>query len=416
MKVAVVYQYYQGHSSPGHSLVYELTQHLADQGHKVTVVSGETGYMQRDQPVLPWYKRLIRRERDGAVEIIRTYTYSELHRSYLGRLISFISFSLTAPIGLLRVPRPDVVLASSPPIFPMFSVWLVCKLRGIPLVFEVRDLWPESAIQMGILRNRQLIGIMYWMERLLYDKAARIVTLTQGIHDDIQARGWPAQKLQVITCGIDTQMLFPDKQAGLKIRREHGWDEHRIVLYFGALGEANNLDVIIDAAIHSKDERVLFLLIGDGMKRPHIEKRIAQQQIDNVQVLEPVSKTSARGFINAADVCLVTLQDISLFKGAIPTKLLDYMACGKPVLCGVGGEAAAIVNIAEAGINFPPNNSHQLASTLTNLLADQSARERMGANGAQYIRENFDARTGREVMEGLLRKVAEGKHPLNAQP
>ena len=142
MKVAVVYQYYQGHDAPGHSLIYELTQHLAERGHEVSVVAGETGYMRADQPTLPWYRRLLRRERDGAVQIIRTFTYSELHRSYFGRLLSFISFSITAPIGLLRVPKPDVVLASSPPIFPIFSVWLVCKLRRIPLVFEVRDLWP----------------------------------------------------------------------------------------------------------------------------------------------------------------------------------------------------------------------------------------------------------------------------------
>ncbi|BCQ59331.1 Glycosyltransferase involved in cell wall bisynthesis [Pseudomonas sp. NFPP10] len=354
----------------------------------------------------PWYKRLVRREQDGAVEIIRTYTYSELHRSYLGRLISFISFSLTAPIGLMKVSRPDVVLASSPPIFPMLSVWLVCKLRRIPMVFEVRDLWPESAIQMGILSNRQLIGIMYWMERLLYDKAARIVTLTQGIHDDIQARGWPAKKLEVITCGIDTQMLFPDAKAGQAVRQEQGWEGRKIVLYFGALGEANNLDVIIDAAAHSKDEKLLFLLIGDGMKRAHIERRIAQLQIDNVQLLAPVSKSLARGFINSADVCLVTLQDISLFKGAIPTKLLDYMACGKPVLCGVEGEAAAIISAADAGVNFPPNNSRQLASVLATLMKDQALRERMGSNGAQYIQKNFDAIRGRLAMEKLLSKVA----------
>ena len=171
MKVAVVYQYYQGHGAPGHSLVYELTQYLAQQGHSVAVVSGETGYMRRDKPALPWYRRLLRRERNGDVQVVRTYTYSELHKSYLGRLLSFISFSLTCPLGLLGLEKPDVVLASSPPIFPMFPAWLVCKLRGIPFVLEVRDLWPASAVQMGILKNRQLIAIMSWMERLLYDQA-----------------------------------------------------------------------------------------------------------------------------------------------------------------------------------------------------------------------------------------------------
>lgn len=405
MKVAVVYQYYQGHSSPGHSLVYELTQHLAANGHEVTVVSGETGYMRRDRPVLSWYRRLLRREQDGAVQVIRTYTYSELHRSYLGRLLSFISFSLTAPIGLLRAGRPDVVLASSPPIFPMFSVWLVCKLRGIPLVLEVRDLWPESAVQMGILRNRWLIAVMSWMEQLLYDQAERIVTLTRGIRDDIWARGWPAEKLKVITCGIDTQMLYPDPDSGVEIRRLYGWIDHNIVLYFGAMGEANNLDVIIDAAMLCQDQNTLFVLIGDGMRRSHIEKRVAELKLNNVRLLGPAPKDLARAFINSADLCLVTLQDIPLFKGAIPTKLLDYMACGRPVLCGVEGEAAEIVEAADAGVIFSPSSAEQLSNFVTELMADEFRRTDMGLSAAKYIHCNFDAVSSRAAMEELLQDV-----------
>ncbi|WP_080964295.1 MULTISPECIES: glycosyltransferase [Pseudomonas] len=408
MKVAVVYQYYQGHSSPGHSLVYELTQHLAAEGHSVTVVSGQTGYMQRDTPVLPWYRRLILKEKEGLVKIIRTYTYSELHRSYLGRLISFLSFSVTAPFGLLRAERPDVVLASSPPIFPMLPVWVVCKLRGIPLVFEVRDLWPESAVQMGILRNRLLISIMSWMERLLYDKAQRIVTLTQGIRNDIHARGWPASKLEVITCGVDTQMLYPDAEAGSVVRRNFGWEGRNIVLYFGAMGEANNLDVVIDAAVQCQDENTLFLLIGDGMKRPYLEQRIAELNIDNVLILPPVSKHEGRGFINAADVCLVTLKDIPLFRGAIPTKLLDYMACGRPVLCGVEGEAAEIVKDAKAGMVFEPNNGHQLSVIIADLMRNEPLRNKMGQSGAQYVKSNFDAVQSRTAMTALLKAVSVG--------
>ncbi|QLC73636.1 glycosyltransferase family 4 protein [Pseudomonas sp. LPB0260] len=405
MKIAVVYQYYQGHSSPGHSLVYELTQHLAANGHEVTVVSGETGYMRRDKPVLPWYRRLLRWEQDGAVQIIRTYTYSELHCSYLGRLFSFISFSLTAPFGLLKVSRPDVVLASSPPIFPMLSVWLVCKMRGIPMVFEVRDLWPESAVQMGILRNRPLIAVMSWMERLLYNKAERIVTLTHGIRDDIHARGWPAEKLEVITCGIDTQMLYPDVEAGAEIRRMYGWEGRNIVLYFGAMGEANNLDVIIDAAMCCQDRRTLFLLVGDGMRRSHVESRIAALNINNIQLLAPVSKDMARGFINAADLCLVTLQDIPLFKGAIPTKLLDYMACGRPVLCGIGGEAAEIVQAAHAGVIFSPGSGQQLSALVFELMSDEARRLDMGNRAVRYVQDNFDAVSSRAAMTVLLQKV-----------
>ncbi|TLP61138.1 MULTISPECIES: glycosyltransferase family 4 protein [Pseudomonas] len=405
MKIAVVYQYYQGHCAPGHSLVYELTQYLAERGHAVSVVSGETGYMRAEQPKLPWYRRLIRRERDGAVEVVRTYTYSQLHRSYLGRLCSFLSFSLTAPLGLWRIEKPDVVLASSPPIFPMFTVWLVCKIRRIPLVFEVRDLWPESAVQMGILRNRQLIAIMSWMERLLYDQAQRIVTLTQGIHDDIVRRGWPAERLEVITCGVDGQMLYPDPEAGERLRARHGWQNRKIVLYMGAMGEANNLDVLLDAAQLHDHEDVLYLLVGDGMKRTDIQRRIAESGVSNVELWEPVAKRSVRECICAADLCVVTLQDIPLFRGAIPTKLLDYMACGRAVLCGVQGEAAQIVLGAQAGVVCAPSDAGQMASLLADLLQDEQRRQHMGERGAAHVRAHFNAQKCRGKMEKLLEGV-----------
>jgi glycosyltransferase involved in cell wall biosynthesis len=406
MKVVVVYQYYQGHGAPGHSLVYELTQFLAERGHNVTVVSGETGYMQRNMPTLPWYRRIVRRERDGKVKVVRTYTYSELHRSYLGRLLSFISFSLSCPLGLLSVAKPDVVLASSPPIFPMFPAWLICKLRRIPFVMEVRDLWPVSAVQMGILKNRQLIGVMAWMERVLYNQSKKIVALTEGIRDDICARGWPKSKVELVTCGVDFDKLYPDAPGAAYIRDKFGWQDKKVVLYFGALGEANNVPVTLRAAqrLQSRQD-IVFVLIGDGMKRIQTEKQVAALGLENVLVLPPVPKDDARLFINAADLCLVTLRDIPLFDGAIPTKLIDYMACGKAVLCGIRGEAARIVDAAGAGVMFEPENDEQLSRLVTYLLDDGALAEKMGAGGLAYVKDRFSAAIMREQMESVLLRV-----------
>lgn len=407
MKVAVVYQYYHGHGAPGHSLIYELTQFLAERGHDVTVVSGETGYMQRNMPTLPWYRRIIRRERDGKVNVVRTYTYSELHRSYLGRLLSFISFSLSCPLGLLTVDKPDVVLASSPPIFPMFPAWLICKLRRIPFVMEVRDLWPASAVQMGILKNRQLIGIMAWIERVLYNQSVKIVALTEGIRNDICARGWPKSKVELVTCGVDFDKLYPDAPGAAFIRDKFGWQDKKVVLYFGALGEANNLPVTLRAAqrLQSRQD-IVFVLIGDGMKRIETEKQVAALGLENVLVLPPVPKDDARLFINAADLCLVTLRDIPLFDGAIPTKLIDYMACGKAVLCGIRGEAARIVDAAGAGVMFEPENDEQLSRLVADLLNDGALAIKMGAGGLAYVQDRFSAATMREQMESVLLSVS----------
>jgi len=406
MKVAVVYQYYQGHGAPGHSLVYELTQFLADQGHEVTVVSGETGYMQRDMPTLPWYRRIVRSEYDGKVRVVRTYSYSELHRSYLGRLLSFISFTLSCPLALLTIAKPDVLLASSPPIFPMFTAWLVCKLRRTPFVMEVRDLWPASAVQMGILKNRQLVAIMYWMERVLYNQSRRIVALTEGIRDDICARGWAEAKVELVTCGADFDRLYPDPPGAALIRARYGWESKKVVLYFGAMGEANNIPVILRVAARLRERQdIVFVLVGDGMKRGLTEQHVARHGLSNVVLLAPVPKHDARQFINAADLCLVTLQDIPLFDGAIPTKLIDYMACGKAVLCGIRGEARRIVDEAAAGVVFAPDDDAQLGMHIVELLGDPVRITMMGTSGLAYVKQRFAAAKMRLQMEAILLDV-----------
>jgi glycosyltransferase involved in cell wall biosynthesis len=406
MKICMVYQYYQGHAAPGHSLVYELTQFLAKRGHAVTVVSGETGYMRSESITRPWYKRLIRKEQDGLVSVVRTYTYSELHKSYLGRLLSFLSFSLTCPLGLLFMQRPDVVIASSPPIFPMFSVWLVCKLRRIPMVLEVRDIWPESAVQMGILRNRHLIRIMSWIERVLYDQSCRIVALTEGIQQNIRDRGWRHDKVELVTCGVDFDLLRPDETLRLQTRQRMGWEHRKVVMYFGALGEANNIAVVLRAAQALRSEpQVLFVLVGDGMMSRSLREMAQTMALDNVLFLDPVPKYQANAYLNAADICLVTLQDIPLFEGAIPTKLLDYMACSKPVLCGVRGEAERIMTLAGAGLVFSPDNDQALVLSVLELCADPGRAAIMGSNALAYVREFYSAKASQSKMEVILRDV-----------
>lgn len=409
MRLVVVYQYYQGHGAPGHSLVYDLTQFLAEKNHDVTVLSGETGYMQISVDHLPWYRRIFRQDKNGKVNVIRTFTYTELHRSYMGRLLGFISFSISAPLGLLRLQKPDVVLASSPPIFPMFSVWLICKFRGIPFVIEVRDLWPESAIQMGILKNKYLIKIMQWMEKILYNQSIKIIALTDGIRNDICSRGWNKDKVELVTCGVDFDKLYPDNVGGALIREKYGWQDKKIVMYFGALGEANNIPVIIQTAkILENHEKILFVLVGDGMKRNDIKEDIDLLGLKNIILLPPVPKFDARSFINAADICLVTLRDIPLFEGAIPTKLIDYMACGKPVLCGVRGEAVRIISESSGGVLFDPDDSYQLSENIVDLINRSDELKKIGVKGLNYVRTHFSANLLRDQIEKILLEVIHG--------
>jgi glycosyltransferase involved in cell wall biosynthesis len=403
MRIAVVYQYFQGRGEPGHSVIYELTQHLAGQGHDVCVIAGETGYMKRSEAARSWPRRPVRREKDGPISILRTYCYSQLHRNYLSRLISFASFSVSCALCLLFIKRPEVLLGSSPPIFPVFTAGVVCRIRNIPFVFEVRDLWPASAVEMGILKSQWMIRVMAWMERWLYRHSTRIVCLTEGIRNHICKRGWPDTKATFIPCGIDTAWLYPDPITGIHTRNKHGWKHKQIVLYFGAMGEANNLHVLLKAAQRLATRRnTLFVLIGDGMQRPALEDQCRAMGLDDVLILPPVPKHEARSYINAADLCVVTLKNIPLFRGAIPTKLLEYMACGKPVLCGVLGEAADIVRSARCGKVFNPDDDEHLAKLIDELLSDETRAREMSMSGPEYIQTHFNAADMRRRMEHVL--------------
>jgi glycosyltransferase involved in cell wall biosynthesis len=256
---------------------------------------------------------------------------------------------------------------------------------------------------------------MAWMERVLYNKAAKIVALTEGIRDDICSRGWPKSKVALVTCGVDFDKLYPDTLGATFIRSKYGWQDKQVVMYFGAMGEANNLPVILRTAQRLQARKdILFVLIGDGMKRLETEKQVAAMGLGNALLPPPVPKDDARLFINAADLCLVTLRDIPLFDGAIPTKLIDYMACGKAVLCGVRGEAERIVDGAGGGVVFEPDNDEQLGTLVLELLSDRSRVDRMGAGGLAYVKRNFSAATMRQQMESVLLGVAGDAHDVGA--
>ena len=404
MRVAILYQYYQDHGAPGHSLTYELSHDLARRGHDVHVIAGETGYMAVEKPILPWYRRLLRRETDGSVTVTRALTLSGLHSSYTARLLAFLSYSVLGPLALLIAPRPDVVLASSPPIFPVFTAWIACVLRRIPLVVEIRDLWPASAVQMDIVRNKLLIGVMSFMERVLYDRARHIIALTEGIRDDIVARGWGIDKITVITCGIDLDRMHPQPDAAARLRNDKGWGDQFIVLYFGAIGEANNMPVILRAAERLKaDRNIQFAIVGDGMKRAETIRKVEENGLSNVTVLPAVPKSAAADYISAADLCLVTLRDVPLFKGAIPTKLIDYMACAKPVLCGVRGEARKILEESGAGSAFDPDDDERLAELVLKAAANPKALQRKkGERGLRYVRAHFSLPALQAKTEAIL--------------
>ncbi len=325
----------------------------------------------------------------------------------LGRFLSYALLSILNPLAVLLAPRADVVLLSPPPLYPIFTSMLACRLRGIPVVTEVRDIWPGSIVQMGLLRNPKLIAITAWMERAVYDSSRAIVALTQGIRDDIVGRGWPASRVHTLPCAVDSTRLAPDPVARESMRAAQGWTGRFVVLYFGALGEANNLGVTLRAAHRlAAEQDVLFVLAGDGFRREWLLEQVRVLHLPNVQVLPAAPKSQAAAFYNAADACLVTLQDIPVFAGAIPTKLIESMACGRPVLCGVRGEAQRIVQEAQAGFSFIPDDDSALAALVLRLRSGADEAAALGAAGRAHVISQFDAAVRVKRLEDLLVSAA----------
>lgn len=417
MKILILYQHFHGQDAPGHAVLLDFARHLLRQGHEVTVVAGDIGYMDRTTPELPWWRRLLHREELEGISVIRVRSTAELRRGTLGKLLGTVSFTLLCSVALLSCRRADVIYASSPPLMPMLSAWLASRLLRRPLILEVRDLWPASGIELGVLRTPLLRSAMAWTERFLYSHSDRIVTLSPAMRDNIIGRGWPPDKVSTATYGIDPSVLRPDPAAGARIRTLMGWEGRHIVMYLGDHGHANHLEVILRAAQRLRQRSdLLFVLIGNGTEKARLQRLAQAQGLANVQFHEPVPKRQAAACINSADLCLATLGDLPVFRTVIPTKLVDYLACGKPVLIGIRGQAQAIVEAAGAGLAFAPEDDRALARMIEELLADPVKREIFGRQGAAYAQTHFNADHQHAILLRLLTTVVTQGAPQPSSP
>ena len=410
MRITILYQFFQGDTEPGHNLMLALARYLQACGEKVTVVAGEFGYMDPKPVNVPLRHRLMRQETIENVQIIRTFSYNYGHSGLDRRFLSMGSFSFSCLVGLFRGPRPDVIYASSPPLLPMLSAWVASRLRGVPLVLEVRDLWPASLVELAPLKSTAPVRVMSALERFLYNQSALIITLTEGIRQNIIDRGWPPEKVHTIRYGVSADRFFPDDDAAKRVRREEGWENFKIVLYLGAHGLAYDLDVILRAADRLRERPdVRFVLIGDGLEKERLRDAAKAMGLNNVAFRPPIPARDAPAYINAADLCVATLRNASLFRGAVPSKLSEYMACGKAVVVGVRGEAETIVENAGAGMVFDPGDDGQLAACVKALIDAPEKRAAMGHAGFRAAREHFSLERCQAELRGLLAGIVQGR-------
>ncbi|MBI5960528.1 MAG: glycosyltransferase family 4 protein [Chloroflexi bacterium] len=403
MKILLIHQAFVSPREAGGTRHYELAQHLIRNGHNFTIVASDLSYLTGQRTIEG--KGLVKEQTIDGMRVLRAYTYPALHKSFVWRIISFLSFMLTSVWAAFRAGPVDLVIGTSPPIFQAFSAWVVAFLRRKPFLLEIRDLWPEFAIDMGVLKNPILIRLSRWLERFLYWRATHIMVNSPAYRTYLTQKGVAESKISLIPNGVDTRMFDPALD-GSAIREELGLAGKFVITYAGALGLANDLGLVLRAADGLRDDaRIHFLLVGDGKERARLEEEAKKLALTNVTFAGSRPKTAIPSVLAASDACLAILQDIPMFNTTYPNKVFDYMAAGRPTLLVIDGVIRDVVEAAEGGIFIPPGNAEALIEAARDLSQNPDRGRLMGQSARAYVVEHFDRDQQAEQLTDLLRRM-----------
>ncbi len=407
MKILYVSQYFPPEMGAPSARAVELARHWVQAGHEVTVLTGFPNHPTGVVPLewRPRLRRLVYREQVDGIDVVRSWLWPLPNRKAYERMLNYSSFCVSAALRGLTLSRPDVVIATSPQLLVGLSGWWISRWTDSPFVFEVRDLWPESLSAVGMGNaNSILHRLLAALAGFLYRHSQHIVVVTPAFKEFL-IHEWkvPSSKLSVVENGVETELFAPGG-AEPDLKRELGLEGKFVVCYVGTMGMAHGLDTLIDAAesLQSSHPEVVFLLVGEGADKERIKAISNERGLRNLTFVDQQPRERIPAFIGASDACLVLLKKTELFKTVIPTKMLEFMSCARPVILGVQGQAQQILDEARAGIAIEPENSEALIEAIVRLAADASLRKTLGGNARQYIVERCSReRTAREYISVL---------------
>ncbi len=396
MRILLIHQYFLEQNDGGGSRWNEMSRMWALNGHEVTVLAGMVHYTTGVKSQRYKGKYVFEdRYPEGNIRVIRSHVSELYNASFLGRLWGYFSFvfsSLYAGIIHAR-EKYDVIIVTSPPLFVGITAYLLSKLKGVPFVFEVRDLWPESAIDTGVVKSNVIIKIAYWFESFIYKKAHLINVLTPAFRDALIKKAVPEKKIILIPNAGDFELV---NKVGkdfdvIAFRNKNNVSKDSFVItYVGAHGVANHLDQILETANILRYKNVVFWLIGDGMEKNRLKLKANQMGLMNVIFFDPVAKAEVFKYILASDMGASVLKQADAFKTVYSNKTFDYMSCKKPIFMAIDGVSRRLVEEADAGVYVEPENANDFASKILLYQKDPDRILRQGENGYNYARKNFD--------------------------
>lgn len=402
MNVVLIHESFASPTDPGGTRHYELATHLVGRGHTFTAITSDTSYLTG--------RALTARDAIPAgLNVVRVRVPAAHHR-WLGlRVVGFVTFAAAAVWRGLRLRRaPDVVLGTTPSPPQAFAAWLIAALRRRPFVLEVRDLWPAFPVGMGALRNRGLIWLLVRLERFLYGRATLVIVNSPAYAPHLVASGVPAERIRVVPNGVNASAYDPESR-GSAVRDELGLSEEFVVIYAGALGQANDIPTLLRAGALLKAERhIQLVLVGDGRERPRLERMARAMQLDNVTFAGAHAKQRMPEVLAAADACIAILQGIPAFRTTYPNKVFDYMAAGRPVILAIDGAIREFIERAGGGVFVPPEDPAALAAAILRASHDPEGCRRMGLAGRAYVEAHCDRGRQARLFEEAISQAQGG--------
>ncbi len=359
------------------SRTFEHCSEWVKAGHQVTIITCAPNFPKGK--VFDGYRnRLWQSEEMAGLHVIRVWSYITKNEGFLKRILDYISYMVSAIIAALFVRKPDIVVGTSPQFFTVCAAYVVGVYKRIPFVFELRDLWPESIKAVGAMRPGRLLSMLEAIEHFLYRRAALIISVTNSFKQVLEDGGIDGGKIHVVTNGIDLERFQP-LQKDANLVSELGLEGKFVAGYIGTHGLAHALETLLEAAQqiqhHPQGGRFCLIMLGDGAKKAELVTKARDMKLDNVFFLDSVPKDDVPRYWGLLDVAIIHLRDTPLFQSVIPSKLFESMGMGIPIVHGVRGESAKIVQGHKVGLTFDPENATQLCAQLLRLQSDPALYE-----------------------------------------
>jgi glycosyltransferase involved in cell wall biosynthesis len=393
MNIAYYSHYFAPEIGAPSARIYDLSRQWLSFGHQVQVVTCFPNH-----PVGKMYpgytSRSYMRETLDGIDVHRHWTYVTPNEGFIKKTLGHVSYLPSALLlSTRRLEKPDVVIGTSPTFFAAMAARNAGARYRIPFIMEVRDLWPAVMVELGVLRNPYLIRALERLELSLYERATRVVTVTESFRRNLIERRVPEMKVFTIPNGADVDFWQPIEPP-LELRRRLGLEDRFVVLYIGAHGISHALSRMLESAERLREQtQIRFLFVGEGAEKERLVRQAREAGLKNVQFLDPVPKESVREFYALADVCLVPLRDIPLFDTFIPSKMFEIMAMAKPIVASLRGEAADILRRSGGAKVVEPEDSRAVAEAIVHLSQRPCEAREMGLAGRRFVVENYSRRS-----------------------